>query len=219
MALTGLVLGAGKAIAQSDTARVRIRFTAPGDDGQTGRAAAYDVRYSDLPITQGNWDQAAPVPDILPPPNVAGTTEIVTVSIPNALLGNRYHVALKTRDEAFNWSLVSNSASFDYSFGTGTGEDPILPDEIVLEPSYPNPFNGSTRIEFQIPSQARVKITIWNSLGQRIQDVAEAVFDPGRHDVLWDGTDRFGSAVASGTYFYQLTSGTFSTSRKMTYLK
>jgi len=121
----GVALTAGTVRAQSDTAHVVITFAAPGDDGGVGRAAAYEVRYSLNSISQFNWNQATPVQETLPAPKSAGLGESISVSVPDAIRGATYYVALRARDEAFNWSPVSNSASFVY------GEEPIPADAVV----------------------------------------------------------------------------------------
>jgi len=208
------------ASARADTAQVELSFIAGGDDGTIGQAARYEIRYSSTPITQANWSQATLVPDAVPLPRASGSVEIITVSILNALLGSTYHLGVRTRDEAYNWSTVSNSASFYYGLGADVGDDPsVLPRQFALRPNYPNPFNASTRIEFQVPVPAATKITIWNALGQRVRDLVDENLAPGAHQILWDGTDQWGRIVPSGTYFYQLSAGNYSTTRSMTLLK
>lgn len=85
---------------------VTLTWTAPGDDGQQGTAAEYDLRYSTEVITALNWESAALVPG-LPAPQVGGTAESFAVT--GLACGTSYHFALKTRDEvAGNWSGLSN---------------------------------------------------------------------------------------------------------------
>jgi hypothetical protein len=96
------------ALALSDT-QIRLAWTAPGDDGATGTAAAYDLRMSASPITSDAlFNAAAPVAG-LPAPAGAGSGEQFTVS--GLAASTTYHFALKTRDEVPNWSALSNPAS------------------------------------------------------------------------------------------------------------
>ena len=92
----------------SQAANVTLSWTAPGDDGNVGTAALYDLRYSISPINDGNWDAATQVAG-LPAPSPAGTDESVSVTglDPNTT----YYFAIKTADEAANWSALSNVAS------------------------------------------------------------------------------------------------------------
>jgi chitodextrinase len=93
--------------AASFAASIDVTWTAPGDDGDVGTADQYDIRYSESPITVGNWDQATAVTGE-PSPQVAGTTETFTIT---GLLDNTtYYVAIKAADEASNWSPLSNVA-------------------------------------------------------------------------------------------------------------
>ena len=99
---------------------IDLSWTAPGDDGNTGQATSYDIRYlqGTTPITNGNWASATPVA-IPPTPQVAGSSETFTVTglAPNMT----YYFAIKTSDEVPNVSPISNSPS-----GTTT-EAGVLP--------------------------------------------------------------------------------------------
>ena len=66
---------------------------------------------------------------------------------------------------------------------------------------------------------ARVKIVVYNSLGQEIRNLSDATYSAGVHSVRWNGLDNLGNAVPSGVYFYQMVSGTFNQVRKMMLVK
>ena len=85
-----------------------LQWTAPGDDGTTGTAAQYDVRYSTSPITEANWASATQVSGE-PSPKAAGQQERFVVTYLSA--GVAYYFAVKTADEKPNWSALSNIAS------------------------------------------------------------------------------------------------------------
>ena len=96
---------------------VSIRWTSPGNDGTTGTAASYDIRYSTSPITAANWASATPATGE-PAPAVAGTVQTLTLS---GLQGSQiYYVAMKTSDASGNLSGLSNVVS-------GTTLDVIAP--------------------------------------------------------------------------------------------
>jgi hypothetical protein len=95
----------------------------------------------------------------------------------------------------------------------------VLPSEFSLLQNYPNPFNPETNIEFALPSAARIRLTIFNLLGQEIGVPAEGDYPAGVHTITWRGTDNSGRAVASGMYFYRLETPAGVLTRKMMLLK
>ncbi len=101
----------------------------------------------------------------------------------------------------------------------------IVPESYALEQNYPNPFNAVTAIVYRLPNlgaqPAPVSLTIFNSLGQRVQTLVYSAQFPGEQIAYWDGCDDSGQAVASGVYFYRLeVSGiSFVENRKMVLLK
>lgn len=92
----------------SSATAVTLTWTAPGDDGNAGQAAAYDLRFSTAPLTESNFDSASPVQNE-PAPQPAGSTESFTVT--NLQPSTTYFFALTTRDEAGNTSTMSNVAT------------------------------------------------------------------------------------------------------------
>lgn len=87
--------------------RVTLVWNAPGDDGATGQASVYDIRYCARPLTEASWDSATVVTAI-PDPGVAGEQQ--SVNIRNLPFGV-WHFAMKTADEVPNWSPLSNDVS------------------------------------------------------------------------------------------------------------
>jgi hypothetical protein len=96
---------------------------------------------------------------------------------------------------------------------------PELPQSFVLHDCYPNPFNPSTNISFELPNQQVVSIAIFNLLGQNIRTLANSSFGPGVHTLEWDGKDNSGQDVGSGVYFFRFTSEYFYGSKKMTLIR
>lgn len=129
------------------------------------------------------------------------------------------------------WGLSSPSSSWftnvDYDpwlsqdplgkrgYGLAITEESTLPREYLEIGNYPNPFNPATTIEFSLPATERVKVTIFNILGQQVKRLTDRVFAAGVNRVTWDGTDNNGRSVASGIYLYQVTAGSLSSTRKM----
>ncbi len=70
--------------------------------------------------------------------------------------------------------------------------------------NYPNPFNPSTTIEFSIQNQSKVKLSIFNIKGQKINTLTDGEYPKGFHSIIWYGDGENGNRVGSGIYFYQL---------------
>ena len=96
----------------------------------------------------------------------------------------------------------------------------VFPTEMALLPNYPNPFNPETWIPYHLASEAEVQITIYDTKGVLVRRLdlahqpAGVYTDQGRA-AYWDGRNGRGESVASGLYFYTLTAGEFTATRKM----
>jgi probable HAF family extracellular repeat protein len=103
--------------------------------------------------------------------------------------------------------------------GLGKPNAPIeiaeMPTSLALEQNYPNPFNSETEIRFQLPVPIHVTIIIYNTLGEKIRNLALGKYEAGHYTIRWDGKDNFGNPVASGVYLYQLQAGDFLQVKKM----
>ena len=74
-----------------------------------------------------------------------------------------------------------------------------LPKSFSLEPNYPNPFNPSTTITFNMPEEAKVRITVFDVIGRKVATLTDQVYAAGTHEMVWDA-----SSYASGVYFYRM---------------
>ena len=79
-----------------------------------------------------------------------------------------------------------------------------LPERFGLGPNYPNPFNPSTVIPYQLPTSMQVRLEVFNILGQRVATLVDGERATGFHTAYWDATDAAGQAVAAGVYLYRL---------------
>lgn len=84
---------------------------------------------------------------------------------------------------------------------------------------YPNPFNPQTTIVFSLTEKAKISLKIFNAKGALIKTLADADYDKGNYNCVWDGRDSAGKNVTSGIYFYHLTTGKSVKSGKMVLLK
>lgn len=95
----------------------------------------------------------------------------------------------------------------------------ILPESLTITSIYPNPFNATTEIAFQLSEPGMVWLSVFNAAGQQIRSLVEKSMSAGAHRVRWDGCDGYGRTVSSGLYFARLISGSKAASQRMTLLK
>jgi hypothetical protein len=111
--------------------------------------------------------------------------------------------------DADNPVAVSTSAM-------GIDGNETIPDEFALNQNYPNPFNPSTQISFDVPQGGEhIMLNIYNILGQNVSTLVNGVMNPGTYTMEWNATDEAGNPVASGIYFYELRSSSFTARKKM----
>jgi hypothetical protein len=94
-----------------------------------------------------------------------------------------------------------------------------MPSEFYLAQNYPNPFNAETVIEYQLPQSSDVYLVVYNLLGQVVQELVHTHQPAGYYKMRWDGKDRFGHLVGTGTYFIRLRAGSFQQLMKITMQK
>ncbi len=128
---------------------VKLYWAAPGDDGDIGTVAGYDIRWSTSPITtERNWLNSNKVSRGIPAPVPAGSNQtcIVTGLLPDTI----YYFALKAVDDNSNWSALSNCASVATlaEYQETTQENPIQPTQPVVVPATP-PDTGPIRLDFK----------------------------------------------------------------------
>ncbi len=102
----------------------------------------------------------------------------------------------------------------------GTGVDDGVPRSYALGRNFPNPFNPSTRIAYDVPAPGgHVELIVYSVTGTLVRRIVSEELEPGRHSAAWDGRDELGRHVSSGVYFYRLTADDFTDQRKMVVLK
>lgn len=120
---------------------------------------------------------------------------------------------LRTTVSGFNF-VGDTSLTFVLSNTTAT--DDI---NIILEQSFPNPFNSQTTIRYFLLTDDDVSLRIYNILGQRVKLLYEGFRRVGTYSVPWDGTDQNGNTVSSGVYFYEVRTNMGKKSRSMVYVR
>tara|TARA_B100001248_G_scaffold125881_1_gene94407 strand:- start:91 stop:2703 length:2613 start_codon:yes stop_codon:yes gene_type:complete len=115
-----------------------------------------------------------------------------------------------------------NAWNFDKGApGTLSVEELVgVPDQFELSNNYPNPFNPTTSINFNIPIASEVVLTIYNITGQEVAKIHNGYAQAGSYKAVWNGMDNLGNKAPSGVYFYELKAENhFHKVKKMTLLK
>jgi hypothetical protein len=90
---------------------------------------------------------------------------------------------------------------------------------VALHQNTPNPFNPTTSISYFLPDRSRARLVIYDVEGRYVKSLVDDVVDAGVREVVWNGTDAKGQSVSTGVYFYRLTVGNRSLTKKMLLLK
>ena len=147
--------------------------------------------------------------------NAARIGDVLEISAdsPNPLIGVKPVRHIVTVDDVKNSTIqLENLIAYE------------IPAETELLRNYPNPFNPETWIPYHLAEDANVSLTIYDVNGALVRDIdvghqIAAKYDTRTKAIYWDGRNRFGEQVASGIYFYSLSAGDFSATRKMVILK
>ncbi len=94
-----------------------------------------------------------------------------------------------------------------------------VPESFELLGCFPNPFNASTRISFNVPNHTDVSLRFFDLLGREVMQASVPVQAPGQYSYIWNGTNAAGESVSTGLYFVRLQAGTAAVTGKVLYLK
>ncbi|MDE0682307.1 MAG: T9SS type A sorting domain-containing protein, partial [Candidatus Poribacteria bacterium] len=124
-----------------------------------------------------------------------------------------------TSAAALGWTTLRKAAQAGPAPNRAEGQQVLIPTETALLVNYPNPFNPETWIPYQLAKPADVKLTIYDIEGRVVRDLdlghqAVGIYENRSRAAYWDGKNAVGEPVASGVYFYTLTAGDFTATRK-----
>ena len=181
-----------------------INWTAPPVAADGGVAEQYVLyRSTSLPI---NTSDARNIIAI------QGSTAYVENALPSQ--GQSYYYGVTALDRLQNESGLSNVLGLNASGVVNVGEEvPVIADFRLLQ-NFPNPFNPTTIIAFQLPHEQRVSLRVYDLLGREVRAIAEGIMSAGYYQFQFDG-----SGLASGVYIYRMTAGERVESRKMQLVK
>ncbi len=114
---------------------------------------------------------------------------------------------------SYRLKQIDSDGKYEYSKEIEIDVDKI-PTVFALAQNYPNPFNPSTEINFSIPTTGYVKLVVYNSIGQQVAELLNSKIEAGNHKVNFDA-----STFSSGVYFYRISSGDFTSAKKMILLR
>jgi aminopeptidase N len=150
---------------------------------------------------------------------IAGDT--MNFSLDNYLPVQRFELSLPAAPTALlfdpdNWIMDSSRVVLNIDDPEGT----LLPSELLIENVYPNPFNGSAKIEFAIGrGPQEISLDIYDIEGRLVRNILNGQFNQARFAVSWNGSGRDGYGVASGIYFVRLAGEKTSAVSKIIYLR
>jgi subtilisin family serine protease len=222
-----------------------VSWTAPGDDSTEGSAKSFDLRYSTSSITESNFAQATQV--ATGSPGTAGTQYCIEIDDLSSC--TTYYFAMKTEDDAFNVSALSNvpsgtTACSGQSYATCPGEfmsaEPGSEQSeapgiastaratggvakplyvLSLGPARPSPSRGKVTIGYSLAQQFPVSIRVYDVAGRLVRTLVSGTGEAGPHDIVWDARDDHGVRVAAGVYFYRMNAGSWQSQRKVVFLE
>jgi len=162
-------------------------------------------------------------------PLAAGVAALLLQAVP-ALTNTQIMDILRTTASNANapnnqigWGIIDALAAYNLALVTDVEERQTPIASFVLHPAFPNPFNPSTSIRYELPdgqpSNIPVKLQVFNILGREVITLVDAIQGSGIYSVSWDGRDRRGVTVNTGVFIYRLQAGGQSKSGKVLFLK
>ena len=100
-----------------------------------------------------------------------------------------------------------------------TLDNKLTPNDFILSPAYPNPFNPVAHFDLIIPYGEFVKMTVFDILGREVTILKNGMMAPGQYKIAWHGIDNFGKSVSSGSYFLIMKYGEKTKVQKLVFLK
>ncbi len=120
-------------------------------------------------------------------------------------------------------SELNNGYPYLSCFNSVANDDLVISQTVdskaLINNAYPNPFNPSTTLSFELSSPEIVKIDIYNVKGQLVKSLVKGLYNTGKHSIVWDGKDNNENPSCSGVYFYKMQAGKSNQTKKMMLMK
>jgi len=130
-----------------------------------------------------------------------------------------WHVAFRAPEYGAAYHASTDSVIFAIEVVSDAEDPQAVPRTHELYANYPNPFNPTTTIRFDLPEPGDVTMRVYDASGRLIRTVLHEVKVAGRYQAIWDGRDEHGRRVSSGVYFYRIEAGSFSQAKRMVLVK
>ncbi|MBK7497597.1 MAG: T9SS type A sorting domain-containing protein [Ignavibacteriales bacterium] len=128
---------------------------------------------------------------------------------------NDYSFTDKTVDAgSYTYRLMQKDFDGTFAYSQEVEVDIDLPLDYSLDQNYPNPFNPTTTIRYAIPEDNFVSIKLYDVLGNEVITLVNEQKQAGRYEMLFNASN-----IASGVYYYQINSGSFTQTRKLMLMK
>lgn len=192
------------------------------EENQDGTGNGPSVRWADIiPVLDNPVYFVATSTGLYSTDQLNGTSTIWMQEGPSTI-GNVVVDMIKARTTD-NKVMIATHGNGIYTTTVSTAiedeEGPFNVSGFELKQNYPNPFNPSTTIPYQLNKGGAVKLSIYNSAGERVVTLVRQHQNAGSYEVTWNGKDYLGNSVASGVYFYRLSTENQQKSRQMVFLK
>ncbi len=139
-------------------------------------------------------------------------TQVLSLS---AYQGKRIKIRFRLLTDGANTREGWLIDDVDVDSDRATAVPGIIRFENSLSAGHPNPFNPVTKISYSLASAGPAKLVVYNVRGRKVRTLIDGHQTPGQHSVHWHGQDDSGAAVASGVYYYRLTTASFDQTRKL----
>jgi hypothetical protein len=126
---------------------------------------------------------------------------------------------LSEKGEKIPPAVLPGQVTVDIATNVEVEGESALPATPLLVQNYPNPFNSSTTIRFYLPRGEKVRLELFNVLGQQVAVLAEGTFPHGWNVISWEGMTSDGRSAPSGIYFYRFRSDNRTLIRKLALVK
>jgi hypothetical protein len=123
----------------------------------------------------------------------------------------RFRLFADIYTNSWGWSIDNLTIQGQF---VGINDSEIIPAKFEISQNYPNPFNPSTKISFSLPTESKVKLQIFNTLGEIITTLVDETNSAGVHEVNWNASN-----LASGVYLYRIDAESVSDAKNYTSTK
>lgn len=179
---------------------------------------------SDAGSTPSGWTRVGSSIDVIATGTPTSEIQITLMSGP-ALDQSKIGLYLWSNEQWTPLPMERKNGQWSASVSGGTvaafynSEFSAVPSAFKLHRNYPNPFNPSTTISYELPVDGKVVVKIYNTIGQEIRTLVNEVKPAGYHNLVWNGRNNGGQTVSSGIYIYRMQAGQYVNSQKMMLIK